>query len=87
MGALDDVVPCAARLGGKDATAGGDCSRKFLQGAFSEDFIDGHNSEAIEVMLCSRRLLDIIIRKVAYAYRSGSLERHEEGMEMLQYKR
>lgn len=82
MGGLVGVVACAARLEATDTTTSGDCNPRFLQGAFSEDFIDGHNSEAIEVMLCSRRLLNVIIGKVAYTYHSWSLEGHERRMEM-----
>lgn len=63
MGGLIGIVPCAGRLGATDATTSSDCSPRFLQGAFSEDFIDGHNSEAIKVMLCSGSIITCNHRK------------------------
>lgn len=70
-----------------DGTTGGDCSCRVLQGAFKEDFIDGHSSEVIEAMLCSKRLLDIFFGQGACTYRNWSLERHEGGMAMVNCKR
>lgn len=57
-----DVYRCPAALKDIGVTVLGGCCRKFLQGAFKEDFIDGHSSEAIVAMFCSRHLLDLLIR-------------------------
>ena len=59
----------------------------FLQGALNEDFTDGHSSEVREVTLCSRGVLDMLIRQVARTYRYRSLERHEGDMEILRNER
>ena len=85
IGGSVDVGRCPAR--GADAAAGGDCSRGFFQGTFNEDFIDGQSSEVIEAMLCSRRLVDLLIRQVACTYRYWSLECHDGGMVVLKCKR
>ena len=86
IGASIDAVCWAGRNRGTDATTGGDCSRRFLQGALNEDFIDGHSSEVREVTPCSRDILDMLITQVARTYRYRSLERHKGDMEMLKCK-
>lgn len=65
LSALEDSVDmgrCPAALRRVGATALGDWCHRFLQGAFIEDFIDGHIFEGIVAMICSRHLSDMLMK-------------------------
>lgn len=57
-----DMGRCPAALRRMGAAALGIWCHLFLQGAFNDDFKDGHISEDIAAMICSRHLLEMLNR-------------------------